>query len=313
MNSAAVSGEGYDKLVHNLRVLSKLYVPTKKFLLTAAPQCPDLDYYKKNAMYNILHPNPQYTEAYLDMVFVQFYNNYCSASEFEKAALDTNSRTFNFGAWNSWAEQASKSTKIYLGILGKQGRHDSGYVQFNQLTKIIDDVHRFSKFGGVMIWDALHAYSNPVFNGEQYGKATSQYLTRLASPPPVVRLDNTMPLLLPLGNNSYSVPSETSKDVTTEVLTPFSCTNGQGFVLLNSVVLQNLLDHVGPHQQLNDLDPMYKEKDLDSVLTKGSYICLGPLTDNDRAVGIGLNYIYNATAATIDDRRLEFSLSFSGE
>jgi hypothetical protein len=57
------------------------------------------------------------------------------------------------------------------------------------------------------------------------------------------------------------------------------------------------------------MDPMYKEEDVDSVLTKGSYICLGPLTDGDRVVGVGLNYIYNATAATIDDRRLEFSLS----
>ncbi|KAI8335579.1 glycoside hydrolase superfamily, partial [Chlamydoabsidia padenii] len=158
-----VNGEGWDKLVHNLRVLSKLYIPARNFLITAAPQCPDLDYYKNNALYNILHPNPQYTEAYLDMVFVQFYNNYCSASEFEKSPRNGSTRSFNFEAWNTWAEQTTRATKIYLGILGKKGHHDSGYVQFEQLTKIMDNIHRYSRFGGVMIWDALYAYSNPVF------------------------------------------------------------------------------------------------------------------------------------------------------
>ncbi|CAO3598361.1 unnamed protein product [Absidia cylindrospora] len=318
----ATSGEGYDKLIHDLRTLFKLYTPPqKKFLLTAAPQCPDLDYYKNNAMYNILHPNPLYSEAYLDLVFVQFYNNYCSASKYSSTGNNNqwhSSNSFNFDEWNSWAEQNSDSTKIYLGILGKENRDDTGYVQFEHLTKILDGVHSYSRFGGVMIWDALYAYSNPVFNGDQYGHATLRYLTQLATPPLTVRVDDTTPLLLPIGPTVYTTPnndySDDQMNVTstfadsTKMMTPFSCNQGQGFVLLSSMALRNLLVHFGvTSEQLNNLDSSSMNEDVNATLTKGSYLCFGPTSAN--GASYGLNFIYNATVAMIDDQRLRPLLS----
>jgi hypothetical protein len=148
-------------------------------LITAAPQCPDLEYYEKNAVYNILHPAPQY-DAYPDLVFVQFYNNYCSASVHRtKKAAD-----FNFDVWDRWArEKTGGRSKILLGILGKENHMDTGYVSFEKLTLILDDVGRSKSFGGVMIWDAGYAYSNPVhyLKDINYGQATVKYIDQLAT------------------------------------------------------------------------------------------------------------------------------------
>ncbi|KAI8099844.1 glycoside hydrolase superfamily [Halteromyces radiatus] len=309
-DAEATNGEGYDKLVHEIRKLFKLYYPPRNFMITAAPQCPDLDYYKNNAMYNILHPRQQYSDAYPDLIFIQFYNNLCSVSQLgqDQTVLSTG---FNFDVWNNWAEQNTQATKIYLGILGNQGHHDSGYLEFEKLVKILDQVHQYSRFGGVMIWDALHAYTNPVFNGDQYGQAILKYLDQLTKPPSMIRLDETTPLLLPVNdqnnnstnnNNSYNNDDDTG----ISMITPFSCNQGQGFVLLNSILLRHLLKHFAlTSHQWRLIDKSFTMEDLDSSLRMGSYLCFGPYENE----GYGLKYIYNNTLALVDPHQLNQLLS----
>ncbi|KAF7725339.1 Chitinase 1 [Apophysomyces ossiformis] len=170
------SGQGYDRHIDTLRKLFKTYYPSREFLITAAPQCPDLETYPYNAVYNLLHPQPQYN-AYPDMIFVQFYNNYCSASEFGRAGL------FNFEEWANWAQEIGQGRiKVYLGVLGKENKSDKGYVNYNTLARILDTIQDKPSFGGVMMWDARYAYSNPVPNlhGISYGQAAAEYLKHLA-------------------------------------------------------------------------------------------------------------------------------------
>ncbi|KAI8067961.1 glycoside hydrolase superfamily [Gongronella butleri] len=174
----ATSAVGYDRLIHRLR--SYFLLDTHhEYVITAAPQCPDLDAYSNNAMFSILHPNPKY-DAYPDMVFVQFYNNVCSASEFGNWNR-WRSNAFNFDRWNEWAEKNTNHTTVYLGLLGKQTHHDSGYVPFSQLTSVINSVFKQSRYAGVMMWDAAGAYSNPTPTGRQYGHAVAAHMQLLAS------------------------------------------------------------------------------------------------------------------------------------
>jgi hypothetical protein len=258
-------------------------------LITAAPQCPDLEYYEKNAVYNILHPAPQY-DAYPDLVFVQFYNNYCSASVHRtKKAAD-----FNFDVWDRWArEKTGGRSKILLGILGKENHMDTGYVSFEKLTLILDDVGRSKSFGGVMIWDAGYAYSNPVhyLKDINYGQATVKYIDQLATGSAArtalafqnIKADfkqNQVPILVPIiGANVELLPP------------PLPCA-GTSFLLLRSVSGRALAASFGSsadsvNQHLESIG-----MNGDDLISPGSRICLISELQTDNVV---IGYVYNAT------------------
>jgi hypothetical protein len=264
-------------------------------LITAAPQCPDLDYYSKNAVYNILHPAPKY-DAYPDMVFVQFYNNYCSASTHQTKG----STQFNFDVWDNWTQQNTQGrTKIYLGVLGKENHMDTGYVTYEKLTVILDDIKRSKNFGGVMMWDAGYAYSNTVqyLNGVTYGRATSQYLELLNSGTAktaqafdsinMAFKEHQIPILVPLDNSNTNLPPS-----------PVPCT-GLSFLLLRSVSARILASSFGS-------SPESVDQHLESIgmnggdpINPGSRICL---ISNANTNSVVIGYVYNASS--IDDQAL---------
>lgn len=108
---------------------------SKQYYITGAPQCPFPD-----AMLGTV-----IDEVGFDAVMVQFYNNYCA----------TASGSFNFNAWDTWAKQTSpnKDVKIMIGIPGSVAAAGSGYVPFDQLQPIVQNVHSiYSSFGGIMLW-----------------------------------------------------------------------------------------------------------------------------------------------------------------
>ncbi|CAO3619366.1 unnamed protein product [Cunninghamella echinulata] len=285
------NGKGYDKLVHQLRQLYKTN-PRKKFLITAAPQCPNLDYYKNNAMYNLLHPSPDY-DAYPDLVFVQFYNNYCSASKY--TSQSNKQADFNFEQWHAWAEKNTKDTQIYLGLLGKNNKGDTGFIPFERLTGLLDDIHGKKRFGGVMIWDATLAYSNLVNNKDPYGNEIVKYLSELKKTK-TLQLDDATPLLVPV------LPGDEP------INRLFVCENGQPFVLLNSVSVNHLMKYFSlPKQQPYSLfQSRFDVDNMDAKLSRGSYLCLGALNNNNNneqrhATPYGLNFISNRTASMFYD------------
>ncbi|KAF2009434.1 glycoside hydrolase family 18 protein [Aaosphaeria arxii CBS 175.79] len=125
---------------------------SKKFYLTAAPQCPFPDWYNKDIIDNVP----------LDFLNVQFYNNGCGASSYVPG--QEQQWNFNFDQWDTWAKSASKNpnVKVLLGVPANTGA-GRGYLTPSALAPVIQYSSKYSSFAGVMMWDASQAWQNPGF------------------------------------------------------------------------------------------------------------------------------------------------------
>jgi len=121
---------------------------SKSFYLSAAPQCPFPDA-ADNTMLS--------GGVFFDMVFIQFYNNFCGVVDFA-------SGNYNFDTWNDWATgtSANKDVKLFMGVPANTGA-GGGFVSAADLVSVIDSSKAFSNFGGVMMWDASQAQANTGF------------------------------------------------------------------------------------------------------------------------------------------------------
>lgn len=143
---------------------------SKQWLLTAAPQCP----------YPDAADGPMLAgTVFFDIVWVQFYNNYCGVNSFTVGSSTQNN--FNFDTWDNWAKTVSlnPNVKVMLGIPGNTGA-GAGYETGSTLAAVISYSKSFSSFGGVMIWDMSQVYANPGFlNGvtSDLAAAASSYST----------------------------------------------------------------------------------------------------------------------------------------
>ncbi|KAI5959040.1 CHT1 [Candida margitis] len=119
---------GYPALAKQLQAY--FATSSKKFYLSAAPQCP----YPDESVGDLM------SQVDLDFAFIQFYNNYCSID-----------KQFN---WDTWSEYAQgKSIKLYLGIAGSSSSAGSGYVDLSTVQNTISTIKNDASFGGVSIWD----------------------------------------------------------------------------------------------------------------------------------------------------------------
>ncbi|KAI7910969.1 hypothetical protein M0657_011165 [Pyricularia oryzae] len=137
------------KLIDDANSSSK---SSKKFLLTAAPQCvyPDLP------MDSVLS-----SDVAFDLVMVQFYNNVCGADAF--VAGSSTQSAFNFATWDQWAQANNRKTKVFVGVPGASTAAGTGYVNATDLNGIIQYSKKYSTFAGVMIWDVSQVWSNTGF------------------------------------------------------------------------------------------------------------------------------------------------------
>ncbi|KAG0308746.1 Chitinase 1 [Dissophora globulifera] len=131
------SNAGYVQFIASLR--SKFASASKSYYITSAPQCPYPDQATKDAL----------ASAWFDMVWVQFYNNYCGVQAYGTG-------NFNFDTWNNWATSVSqnKNVRILLGVPGGPGGAGSGVINAGTLNTILNGIKGYSNFGGVMMWDA---------------------------------------------------------------------------------------------------------------------------------------------------------------
>ncbi|KAF2197394.1 putative class III chitinase [Delitschia confertaspora ATCC 74209] len=138
-------------LARKLRSNMDAAAGTKKFYLTAAPQCVFPDAANQAAMNAVP----------FDIVWVQFYNNYCGVDKFTGAE----SQAYNFATWDNWAktESANKNVKIMVGVPANTRAAGSGYLPVAQLTPVLQYSAKYSSFGGLMTWDVSQAYANPGF------------------------------------------------------------------------------------------------------------------------------------------------------
>ncbi|KAL3462546.1 putative class III chitinase [Aspergillus heterothallicus] len=129
---------------------------TRKYFLTAAPQCPFPDAADKDILNTA-------TSAAIDAVWVQFYNNYCGVNAY--TAGSASGGNFNFETWDNWALTESKNpaVKVYLGVAANTGAAGTGYLPISSLNPVIQYSKKFESFGGVMMWDVSQAYGNQGF------------------------------------------------------------------------------------------------------------------------------------------------------
>jgi chitinase len=125
----------------------------RPFYLTAAPQCGFPDLYMKDLIDNV----------YLDMVFVQFYNNWCGVNSFVTTSGEQ--PAYSFKAWDTWARGYSKNkdVKVFVGVPGGLSAAGSGYLPADALAPVIDYTAKFNSMGGIMVWDASQAWANGGF------------------------------------------------------------------------------------------------------------------------------------------------------
>ncbi|KAJ2818428.1 Chitinase 2, partial [Coemansia furcata] len=153
------SSVGYVRFVQRLRERF-IESPGRRFYVTAAPQCPYPDFYS----------GPILDNAYLDMVFVQFYNNYCGVDK---------PNWFNFEQWHEWATtvSANKDVRVYLGVPGSPSAASTGYMPIDRLEELVNATRtKFSSFGGMMVWDASQADSNQVSDDASFADMAKKLL-----------------------------------------------------------------------------------------------------------------------------------------
>lgn len=124
---------------------SRCTTSSRLYYITAALQCP----YLGQAMRDTL------VSSWFDLVWVQFYNDYCGVDNFE-------THNFNFAIWNYWATTIStnKNVRILLRLPGSFGAAYTSDIDANQLNTILDAVQSYSNFGGVMMWDVGVAHKS---------------------------------------------------------------------------------------------------------------------------------------------------------
>ncbi|GAP84216.2 putative glycoside hydrolase family 18 protein [Rosellinia necatrix] len=122
---------------------------TKKFYLSAAPQC----VYPDAAMNDMLNGAISF-----DWINIQFYNNWCGVINF------SNPNAWNFNVWDDWAHKTSKNpnVRVLIGVPANSGA-GGGYVPASGLAPIIQDTKKYSSFGGMMMWDMSQLFANAGF------------------------------------------------------------------------------------------------------------------------------------------------------
>ncbi|KAK7965193.1 carbohydrate-binding module family 1 protein [Apiospora saccharicola] len=163
--SAVVDGFDFDlesptrnmvPFAQRLRELMDAAPNSKRYYLSAAPQCPFPDVADGEMLAG---------QVGFDFVMVQFYNNYCGVQSFVASAASA----FNLAAWDAWARgntsdgsRGSKNpdVKILLGVPASRAAASTGFLEPALLKPVVEYAATFSSFGGVMMWDMSHLYSS---------------------------------------------------------------------------------------------------------------------------------------------------------
>lgn len=137
VTDAVLQTRHIDAFVRKLSELAKSTSNSKKFYLSAAPQCINVG------------SDEILKSVDLDMVFVQFYNNACAA---------TGENGFDAEAWNTWA--TGKNTCFFTGLPATTSATTLGYIGSSALAEKLKTMKTQSELKGAMLWDASQAWAN---------------------------------------------------------------------------------------------------------------------------------------------------------
>lgn len=128
----------------------------REYYISSAPQCPYPD-----------ASNPQPMLAQLDIVNVQFYDNYCNigTSGFIPSVLQWSEFLGN----STWRSSAGAAPQLFVGIAA-ESNVGSGYIAAADLGSWVDQVKALNlgNFGGLMMWDGTEALNNIDANGNNF-------------------------------------------------------------------------------------------------------------------------------------------------
>ncbi|KAI9206401.1 glycoside hydrolase superfamily [Polychytrium aggregatum] len=145
----------YPDFVNTYRSLA----PKGSYYLTAAPQC----FYPDASLGSTLSS----VGGQFDWVSVQFYNNWCSADNYQAGDISNINARFNYDQWDQLAAQ--EGFDLALGLAASTVAASSGYVAPAGVANIVKEIRATSgassRFAGVMFWSTAHADNNNNFGG----------------------------------------------------------------------------------------------------------------------------------------------------
>lgn len=133
---------------------------SKKYYISGAPQCPTPE------------PNmgPAMQEAKFDYLWIQFYNNFCSAADLYKNIKQNPDGTgqYNFGKWRAYlANGASSAASLFVGL--PASLHAADTYDYNKPGRLPLIIKSSPGAAGVMLWNTYHSDTSAV-NGCTYAQ-----------------------------------------------------------------------------------------------------------------------------------------------
>jgi len=159
---------GYSAMVKELRRI--MNTGTKKYTISAAPQCPYPDAIQGPSPGHFLGDVPEL----IDEVYVQFYNNWCQAG---------NANAF-WDSFNQWIKYSEKTNgpKIFIGVPAERRGANIGYITPDKLKEIYDKAKSEPRMGGIMMWDASFDQNN-IISGKHFSEHVGEFIDRRPHPP----------------------------------------------------------------------------------------------------------------------------------
>ncbi|KAH7303995.1 glycoside hydrolase superfamily [Stachybotrys elegans] len=189
-------------------------------ILTAAPQCPTSDAY--------FHLKKFISQASLDALFVQFYNNpVCDA-----VAGNMAGESFNYDQWASILASSAKSknAKLFIGLPASTEAAGSGYITPQAMKDLVCKWKGGKNFGGISLWDLTRGAGN-VVNGKTYNQ---HVLDALAGGCPATTTTTTMSTATRTSTTTRA-PTSTGNGIATPTPTqPTIVSNCNKFYLVKS-------------------------------------------------------------------------------
>ncbi|RDW64038.1 hypothetical protein BP5796_10540 [Coleophoma crateriformis] len=215
--------EGYIAMVNRLRE-NFLDNPSKKYIISGAPQCPIPD----QNMGDLI------TAAQFDILWIQFYNNpacaarswatanaaYASTNVAIDAGFNYDSSTTSSANWVDFLQGgASAGAQLFIGLPASTSAASAeNYLSPYEVKNLITAYHGKAQFGGIMLWEATYAEEN-VNDGQTYYDLIKSNLLAVA---PVTSTSTSILSTSTLASSSSSTSEAYSSTTTSQSSTSSS-------------------------------------------------------------------------------------------
>ncbi|TPX38818.1 chitinase [Synchytrium endobioticum] len=148
----------------------------KKYYISAAPQCPFPDEWMGPSPGSLLSD----AATKIDIVGIQFYNNYCGLSYYPQVTAGDGSNAYNYAQWaKKYAASVSWDVKLIV-LAPATSAAGANYASPDKMKQILAYSKSLGYFGGTGMWDAGTDSSSSVTlagtSGMKFSNAMRQIL-----------------------------------------------------------------------------------------------------------------------------------------